>query len=138
MGTRSITRVTTSTGKQIANMYRQFDGYLSGHGKELFSFLDGMQIINGISGQRKGEAANGAGCLAAQMVAHFKTKIGGIYLYPIDQDDCGQDYEYHLTVTEKDWSSDAEGSVSVKVISYGEVLFDGSVPDFGRFCGSED
>ncbi|MGN6661600.1 MAG: hypothetical protein ACTHKN_21655 [Achromobacter mucicolens] len=138
MGTRSITIVSTSTGKQLVNMYRQFDGYPSGHGLELFKFLNGMQIINGISGQRAGEAANGAGCLSAQMVARFKDGIGGVYLYPVDARDCGQDYEYHVTVTEKDWSSEAPGSVAVKAIGHGETLFDGNVEDFGKFCVRDD
>jgi len=37
------------------------------------------------------------GCLAAQLIAHFKVDAGGFYLYPTTQNqDCGQEYEYHI------------------------------------------
>lgn len=134
MGTRSLTIVSTVDGTKFLNMYRQFDGYPSGHGAELFEFLDGMQIINGISDQRAGEAANGAGCLAAQMVGHFKKQIGGVYIYPVDAIDCGQDYTYHVTVTEKSWGSEATPGIAIKVESYSATPFEGNVEDFGKFC----
>jgi hypothetical protein len=138
MGTRSLTIVATADGKKFVNMYRQFDGYPSGHGAALHQFLSGMEIINGISDQKAGEAANGAGCLAAQMIAHFKTQIGGIYIYPIDASDVGQDFIYHVTVTEKNWGSEATPGIAIKVDSYGETPFDGSVEDFGKFCENAD
>ena len=39
MGTRSLTFVYEGE-KPIVNMYRQFDGYPSGHGAELAEFLN--------------------------------------------------------------------------------------------------
>lgn len=123
MGTRSLTRINDSDSR-IINMYRQYDGYLSGHGKELYDFLAGMEVINGISGQKMGAAANGAGCLAAQMVAKFKTEIGGIYMYPVEATDCGQDYEYVVTAT---------GAIEVEVLSHSGSIFKGSVEEFGAF-----
>ena len=37
------------------------------------------------------------GCLAAQLVSHFKgDEAGQFYLYPVSAVDCGQDYEYHI------------------------------------------
>lgn len=139
MGTRSITRVNTTNGDKYLNMYRQFDGYPTGHGSELFKFLNGMKIINGISDQKAGKAANGAGCLAAQMIAAFKEEIGGIYIKPVEWTDCWQDYEYIVTVKEVD---SLPGNINVKVVGYKkEILFDGTVEDFGKFCetdGGED
>lgn len=137
MGTRSLTRVNTSAGKRIINLYRQFDGYPSGHGKELFDFLSDFEIVNGISGKEGPKAANGAGCLAAQLVTNFKTGIGGFYLYPVDSTDCGQDYEYVVTVTELEWDSDATASVAVEVIGCGGREFSGTVEEFGAFCQKE-
>ena len=134
MGTRSLTRVNSGKSK-ILNMYRQFDGYLSGHGKELFDFLDGMKMINGISGQKAGEAANGAGCLAAQLVSKFKTGIGEFYLYPVDATDCGQEYEYVITITEAGWEK--PGVIDVSVLAYGKTKFTGDVAAFGEFIAAD-
>ena len=78
MGTRCLTFVYDGD-KAVINMYRQFDGYPSGHGQELAEFLMPFKVINGIgSGQDvPGKFANGMGCLAAQMIAHFKNSVGG-------------------------------------------------------------
>ncbi|NCZ29278.1 MAG: hypothetical protein EBX70_06195 [Betaproteobacteria bacterium] len=64
------------------------------------------------------------GCLAAQMVAHFKTEVGNFYLHaPILDRDDGQDFEYH--VYEKE----------VIVFNYKrDLVFKGSHSEFARFC----
>ena len=51
-------------------MYRQYDGYPSGHGKELHAFLSDLALCNGLGGKPpRGKVwANGASCLAAPMV----------------------------------------------------------------------
>lgn len=96
MGTRSLTFVYDEfRDTPIINMYRQYDGYMEGHGQELAAFLNGKRITNGIAGD-SANTANGMGCLAAQMVANFKTEVGQFYLYPTTMKDCGQDYEYHV------------------------------------------
>jgi hypothetical protein len=63
-------------------MRRQYDGYLRGHGLELATFLLDMKIVNGLGLERK-RVANGAGCLAAQMIAQFKTAPGDFYIESI-------------------------------------------------------
>lgn len=135
MGTRSITTIIDNQwGKpeKICTMYSQYDGYPSGHGKELYAFLAPMRITNGISGDMKaGSWANGAGCLAAQMVAHFKDGIGGIYLTAPRTELDGEDYGYEVTVNK-------DMSIKVKVVCYGEKVFEGSVEAFGVFCGKEN
>ena len=93
MGTRSLTRVKNESGQTILTMYRQLDGYPEGHGAELVSFLEGMVNTNGISlGNQPEKSANGMECLAAQLVAHFKTGVGGFYLYPENASD--EEYNY--------------------------------------------
>lgn len=146
MGTRCLTRIHTEDGKKLVNLYRQFDGYPSGHGNDLFNFLDGFVIVNGYTGSEGPKGANGAGCLAAQLVAHFKLRhnetnrrrdaaIGGFYIYPTDAEDCGQDYEYIVTVKEPSWDGKEKfGSLSIKVIGYRDVEFDGNLTDFHTFC----
>jgi hypothetical protein len=81
-------------------MYRQMDGYPDGHGQELVDFLTGVKLVNGIPCGSKEVMANGMGCLAAQIVAHFKTDVGNFYLYPPKTRDCGEEWIY--TVYEKE------------------------------------
>ncbi len=99
MGTRSLTRVIED-GKTIITLYRQYDGYPSGHGKELADFLKDIRIVNGI-GTNQTKVANGGGCLAAQLVCNFKKEPGGFYLFPTDTVDAGQEYEYDVVVDDK-------------------------------------
>ncbi|MFZ9515407.1 MAG: SH3 beta-barrel fold-containing protein [Bacteroidia bacterium] len=97
MGTRSLTFVYDDNGTPIINLYRQFDGYREGHGQELADFLNSIdEVVNGLTLGEKRRVANGMGCLAAQLVAHFKLGEGGFYLYPTTTKDCWQDYEYHV------------------------------------------
>ena len=90
MGTRSLTKVIETwvdveTNKKkkdvLVVMYRQFDGYPSGQGKDLVEFLKDSKIVNGLGGDdlNSKKVFNGAGCLAAQLIAHFKKGAGGIY-----------------------------------------------------------
>ena len=97
MGTRSLTYVYDDADDAVVCMYRQFDGYILGHGAELIEFLKQFTIVNGLSINETRKVANGMGCLAAQLIAHFKVGAGGFYLYPTTQNqDCGQEYEYHV------------------------------------------
>ena len=113
MGTRSLTRVIKRQSgldfaeghkhpeKACVNMYRHYDGYPKGHGIELAEFLRDFRVVNGLGSKGEGKIANGYGCLAAQIVAHFKTIPGNIYLYECNDDqDSWQDYTY--TVYPKD------------------------------------
>ena len=126
MGTRSLTFVYEGE-KPIVNMYRQFDGYPSGHGVELAEFLTSFDAItNGISFGEKRKTANGMGCLAAQMIANFKDSVGGFYIHSVDSTDCWQDYEYHVY----------ENKVVIKNPS--EVIFEGDWEKFHSFCYDEE
>ena len=49
MGTRSLTYVYDNDDVPVVCMYRQFDGYPTGHGSELAHFLVPFKIVNGIS-----------------------------------------------------------------------------------------
>lgn len=97
MGTRSLTIFTENDSVEIGVIYRQLDGYPEGHGKELAQMLSGMQLVNGLSINQPAKIANGMSCLAAQVVAYFKSGPGGIYLYPAGTRRCGEDYIYLVT-----------------------------------------
>ena len=124
MGTRSLTFVYDGD-KPIVNMYRQFDGYPTGHGQELAEFLLSGKMVNGYS-DKDAKQFNGMGCLAAQMIAHFKQSVGGFYIYSVDSTDCWQDYEYHVY----------EDKMVVKNPT--EVIFSGTWDNFHSFCSDEE
>ena len=126
MGTRCLTFVYTDEEMPIIKLYRQYDGYPDGHGRELAGFLNSISAVtNGISaGDYERRTANGMPCLAAQMVAHFKKGVGGFYLYNVDPADHWQDYEYHVYKNR------------VKVTSRDEKLFEGTWQDFESFCNT--
>lgn len=94
MGTRSLT-IMKDNGSEIAVMYRQYDGYPSGHGKELAEFLSGFEIVNGF-GNTNGKIANGGFCLAAQIIAHFKNGVGGFYLRKAGARKLWEEYRYYV------------------------------------------
>ncbi len=126
MGTRSTTRIIDESGNCLVNMYRQYDGYPSGHGRELHTFLTKYKLVNGIpGGADKTKLANGAGCLAALMVRDFKVEAGGFYLAPADQHD--EEYNYLVEVND-------EGDMLVSVNGSAEMTLD----QFDAFCEKED
>lgn len=139
MGTRSLTFVYDGVNPVI-NMYRQYDGYPEGHGAELAEFLQTGKIVNGLRSSEGERYFNGVGCMAAQLVAHFKTGAGGIYLYPATALDCGQDYEYHIEMLPKGFN--------IRVVNRGcnffgaqtsdvnEVIFEGNLQEFTKFCNA--
>ena len=61
-----------------------------------------IKIVNGIPvGGTTNKIANGMGCLAAQIVEHFKNGPAYFYLYPSDTRDYGEEYIYTI-YTKKD------------------------------------
>ncbi len=111
----------------LINMYRQFDGYLSGHGLELARFLIDMKIVKGLGlGLECEQVANGAGCLAAQMIAYFKNEPGNIYIEPMpDEDTDHVDYVYKVMVD--------SGKITVEVTG-DRNNFNGTVSEFASYC----
>ena len=142
MGTRSLTFVYDGD-EAIINMYRQYDGYPTGHGAELAEFLTPFNMVNGIRVGETRKIANGMGCLAAQLVSHFKAgEAGQFYLYPTSAVDCGQDYEYHIYKDEQ--------GIRVRITDRGcnmfgltmsdknEALFDGTLAEFAEYCTEKE
>jgi hypothetical protein len=143
MGTRSLTFVYDGDTPLI-NLYRQYDGYPTGHGAELAEFLNGFAVGNGMSGNEPAKYANGAGCLAAQLVSNFKgSGPGQFYLHSVDATDCGQDYEYRVFVTQGK-------EILVSIVNKGcnmfgmtqsdttDVVFTGTVSELVAFCTEKE
>lgn len=137
MGTRSNTIVREiGVGNKpikLVNMYRQMDGYPSGHGKELATFLLSGKQVNGLSFDNHEIVFNGAGCFAAAMVAHFKEGPGGIYINsPTEVLD--NDYTYFVDM---DTYAPVRG-IKVTVMSGERTLFLGTPHEFAEWCDSPE
>ena len=64
MGTRSLTVVRDTEGaKDICVLYRQMDGYPTGHGAELKEFLVPFTVVNGIGRRHTEESGEWYGML---------------------------------------------------------------------------
>ena len=126
MGTRSTTRILDERGNCRVNMYRQYDGYPSGHGRELHTFLTKYQLVNGLPyGEDTTNYANGPGCLAALMVRDFKVEAGRFYLVPADEHN--EEYNYLVEFEES-------GDIKISVNDGAEMTLD----EFNYFCEKED
>ena len=123
MGTRCLTVFVEENNDEICVLYRQMDGYPDGHGKELADFLLDMKITDGLTFSSS-KTANGMSCLAAQVIAYFKTCAGGFYLHPAKTRDCWEQYIYTIKL------SNGEGlNVQCLDVYNNKILFDGS-PEF--------
>ena len=131
MGTRSNTVIYdeyhgNGSAVEILNLYRQMDGYIEGHGVDLLKFLEPITIVNGITTGMT-NIANGSGCLAAQLVAHFKNGVGGFYIQTPMGDENENDYTYKIYV------SGGPVYISMEVWHWDDLIFSGNVPEFKKF-----
>ena len=134
MGTRSLTTFNDEyDNEEIVVLYRQYDGYPQGHGKELFEFLNEMVVVNGISLNGPPKIANGMSCLTAQAVSHFKgSEVGGVYLYKSGTRDIGELYIYTIYVNQE--------TLMIRMANTyddGE-RFDGNLKEFGEWLNKDD
>jgi len=138
MGTRSNTVVIeTGHGKEqiLLNLYGQMDGYPSGQGKDLCDFLSTIDMVNGLGLSNTRKVANGAGCLAAQLVAHFKEGAGGFYINsPTKGAAIGQnDYSYVIRVN----TYEPKAVWDIQVYEGRSEVFRGGLEGFEAFCQEE-
>ena len=107
MGTRSTYRIIeqfTDKGKivnqEICLVYRQYDGYPTGHPMETAEWLSSGTVVNGYS-KTDDLQFNGAGCLAAQLIAKYKDGVGGTYIHSLkSRGKSWEDYLYDIIVKE--------------------------------------
>jgi hypothetical protein len=110
MGTRSTYRVIEQwkddkTGKvknePLVLIYRQFDGYPEGHPLETAEWLASGTVVNGFGLNETKLIFNGAGCLAAQLVAKYKDGVGGTYIQNLkSRGKSWEDYLYDIIIKE--------------------------------------
>jgi hypothetical protein len=133
MGTRSLTIVRDEHDKEILTLYRSASGNLLEHGEELLRFLTGFRICSGFGlAKAQGKWANGMGCLAAQLVSHFKHGMGTFYLIKPGQRGWNEEYIYTITAPRGD-----NGTVNLIIEAiYGEkshLLYKGNVNNCDLF-----
>lgn len=137
MGTRSTYRIIeeSSTGKKVKKtkqteiclIYRQYDGYPKGHPLETAEWLATGRVVNGIGSNDTNLVFNGAGCLAAQLVAKYKTEPGGTYIQALNsRGNSWEDYLYDIIVKE---------DYSIEYVCYNnnehkDVIFRGTPSEF--------
>ena len=159
MGTRSLTHFKRDSidSPTLMTMYRQFDGYPRGHGRDIAGFMANKIVYNGYPTTAYHDF-NGMGDVAAQVIAHLKTmnypivereaidgsmylttdrmvepnytepRIGNAYIVEPDATDHGEEYVYTV------YLDDAGEEIFIKVEDAYEntVLFQGSVYDAAR------
>lgn len=144
MGTRSLTTfISTWTDEKtnkvksnkIVTMYRQYDGYPSGHGIQLAEFIAQGKMVNGIGAKEQQLVFNGMGCLAAQVVAHFKEGPGNIYLHRGGTTNCWEEYRYEVIHNE---DTNELTFKCIEVHGKVKVLYEGTVSGFLEFVAKEE
>lgn len=147
MGTRSQTifieswkdeKTKQKKTQKICVMYRQMDGYPSGHGADLADFLKDGKLVNGINGRDTGKIFNGVGCLTAQVIAYFKDGPGSIYIHSPETGIGWEDYVYEV---EGDIDTheivlrcfETKYSNKTKKTTKGKKIFEGHPKEFNCF-----
>ena len=122
MGTRSTTKFIRKRGDKLeplVNIYQQYDGYIEGVGHEIAEFILSKKIINGIGyGQDTEEYANGFECLIAQFIRDFKTRVGGLYITPMDD---VEEYNYEVVCNDNN-------DITIKVTNWDNALIFSGTP----------
>jgi hypothetical protein len=109
MGTRSTYRIIEQyknedgsiENNDLVLIYRQYDGYPTGHPMETAEWLSTGTVVNGLGMAEERLVFNGAGCLAAQLIAKFKDGPGGTYIHSLSsRGESWEDYLYDIIIKE--------------------------------------
>lgn len=127
MGTRALVHVKDDETPEttLITIYRQYDGYPEGLGKEIIEKFANHQITNGISLNRPNPESfsNGMGEFAADLLYFLKEShpSGNIYVFPPDCSDVGEEYTYTITQTD-------DGFLAMECVNCsGKTLFKGKM-----------
>lgn len=85
----------------VITMYSHWDGYPEGVPLKVMKWLSEIKVVDALTLDNE-NVANGVSCLAAQLIAKFKTGAGSIYLYnPEMQYQLGEDYIYNIYIDDE-------------------------------------
>jgi hypothetical protein len=116
MGTRHTYRIienytwhsadeTEVQSEELMLLYGQYDGYPNGVPTQVAKFIAKGTMTNGYSTTDDSIVFNGAGCMAAQLVAHLKEGVGTYYIHSLSsRGTCGEDYLYDIIVDHNEHS----------------------------------
>jgi len=137
MGTRSLTTFIDEFDKEeIVVMYRQYDGYPRGHGRDLFNYLNGTKVVNGIPGGKiVSQLANGMSCLAAQVVSHFKKEVGNFYLHKSGTRDIGEQYVYTIYYNNNELKVKIRNLYEKEIMD--RIIFNGNLKEMEKWLDKE-
>lgn len=130
MGTRSTTKFYRKLSNGImvyfGGIYRQYDGYPEGHGRDLVELLKGKTFVNGFnSSQKTNKFFNGIECLGAWIIGQLKGEdIGNIYL---TSENSSEEYNYKI------YQDETKPTI---YISIGD--FDGTIEEFNKWIDQID
>jgi hypothetical protein len=139
MGTRSLTHIyaeTRSTEPQtpLLTLYRQFDGYLDGHGALISETFKGRRLVDGYSDEKRD--VNGMTNAATMLIGAYyvATKepgkpisCGNLYVTEAGAKDQGEEYTYHLYPNK---TGRGFHLVVEDIYTEGKMLFDGPLDEF--------
>ena len=99
MGTRALLHIKENglKSKTMATIYRQYDGYPTGLGMDIYTILNNGKatLLNGFGDHQAPAYFNGMGCMGAYLIGELKDRtIGNVYLYPVNSKECGEEYVY--------------------------------------------
>lgn len=143
MGTRSLTVVQSRWAEGEAYethavIYRHWDGYPSGHGRDLAKYLEGVSVVNGKRLDSPETELNGPGRLAAYLVKRLHDDKHEPDLHTTRRA-CGQEYEYVISVDENHLITVEVFSGPMTAFGLGgenctNRIFTGTVEAFAEFC----
>lgn len=89
-------------GKPMLAIFKHWDGYPNGLGKQLKDIIEGGKITNGLGSNSKlGQVFNGAGCLFASIISILKEAPGDVYITNLDKvGKSGEEFIYEIDVVD--------------------------------------
>jgi len=94
--------IMKENGKPMMAVYKHWDGYPDGLGKDLKTIIDSGRLTNGLGTKSElGKVFNGAGCLFASIISILKKEPGDVYITSLDSvGRSGEEYVYEIDVNE--------------------------------------
>lgn len=94
--------IMKENGKPMMAVYKHWDGYPDGLGKDLKTIIDGGRLTNGLGmNSELGKVFNGAGCLFASIIAILKQNPGDVYITSLESvGKSGEEYVYEIDVND--------------------------------------
>lgn len=140
MGTRSLTHIYHVDGTTpMLSLYRQFDGYPSGHGALISKTFKGRKLVDGYS--NPDTQVNGMANVPTMLIGAYyhgdpygPIPCGGLYITGPGASDEGEEYVYHI----RGKSGQLKLTVEQGYYPKFKVIFDGPLDDFNPLMQEEE